>query len=167
MPTIPDTTTSRLTGAGVAIVVGISLAAVLGWHSRNAEDSPAEAVDEAVVTEAAESLRWPEPPERSRNRSDRPLLELVGVIARNEGSIAIIREKDGAAQRYRVGDRVVDNRELIEIRETHVLLRNDGRTERLRISGRDPRQPPDGEELREFSESLASPPDFAGDPPSD
>ena len=79
----------------------------------------------------------------------------------------MIREKDGATHHYRVGDQVVDDRELVEIHETHVLLRNEGRIERLRITGRKPRQFADPEELQEFAERLNRPPDVADGPPSD
>ena len=48
----------------------------------------------------------------------------------------MICEKGGATHIYRVGDQMVGNRELVEIHETHVMLRNEERVERLRIRGR-------------------------------
>ncbi len=79
----------------------------------------------------------------------------------------MIREKGGTTHTYRVGDQVVGNRELVEIHETHVMLRNEERLERLRIRGRSPQKPADPEELREFAEQLTVRPGVSDDPPPD
>ena len=79
----------------------------------------------------------------------------------------MIREKGGATHNYRVGDQVVGNRELVEIHETHVILRNEGRVERLRIRGRSPQKHADPEELREFAERLTTRPGVSDGPPPD
>lgn len=147
-------------GAGVAILTGVLIA--LG---------PARFVDieddVSAATDAPEVDNWPYPAKQSPDRTGRALLELVGVHVGTEDAIAMIREKDGATHLYRVGDQVVGDRELMEIHETHVFLRNEGRMERLRITGRNPRQFADPEELQEFAEHLIRPPDVADGPPPD
>ena len=79
----------------------------------------------------------------------------------------MIREKGGATYTYRIGDQVVGNRELVEIHETHVMLRNEERVERLRIRGRSPQRHADPEELREFAERLTIRPGVSEGPPPD
>ena len=134
-------TTSRknatlIIGTGVATLVGVMLALGYAWLVNVRDDAAAITNDEASATDASEIPTWPDPAHEPRARTKRPLLELVGVIAGTGEAIAMIREKDGATHHYRVGDQVVDDRELVEIHETHVLLRNEGRIERLRITGR-------------------------------
>ena len=146
--------------AGAAILLGVFL--VPEWLARDAEEAPV--VDEAVITDTAPSATWQIPADGRPARNNRPLLELVGVIVGTGSDSAMIREKGGDAHTYRVGDQV-GHRELVEIHTTHVILRNEGRLERLRIRGRSPQQQADPEELREFAERLISRPDEPEAPP--
>jgi hypothetical protein len=167
MSTISRKTTTLIVGAGVAILVGVMLTFSPSWLVDIKDDAAAVTVDEVSATDAAETLTWPDPAHEPRARTKRPLLELVGVIAGTGGGIAMIREKGGTTQTYQIGDPVVGNRELVEIHETHVLLRNEERLERLRIRGRSPQKYADPEELREFAEQLTTRPGAADDPPPD
>ena len=152
MSTISRKTATLIVGIGVATLVGVLLA--LG---------PTRLVN---VRDGTAAVTWPDPAYEPRAGTKRPLLELVGVIAGTGEAIAMIREKGGATRNYRVGDQVVGNRELMEIHETHVMLRNEERVERLRITGRSPRKHADPEELREFAEQLTTRPgDLDGPPP--
>ena len=71
----------------------------------------------------------------------------------------MIREKDGETRTYRVGDQVIGDRELVEIHDTYVMMRDDEGVERLRITGRSAHKQADPEELQEFAEQLTTGPD--------
>lgn len=111
------------------------LAFVPTWRAGDTDNVAVAAGD--GVRDADPTLRaWPAPSAEARDRTERQLLELVGVHLGSGGDRAMIRVKNGESAIFRVGDEVFDGRQLVEIHATHVLLRNRGRTERLRMTGR-------------------------------
>jgi hypothetical protein len=160
MLTKPRKAKKTTIAVGVAVLAGILLAIGPFWMV-DVTGEPDSLVEGETTTETTGSSSWTVPERRSRDRTGRPLLELVGVFISPGDAIAMIREKDGALGVYRVGDQVVDSRVLVEIQESHVLLRNMGRIERLRLLDRNPRRFADAQAMREFAESLIRPPEVA------
>lgn len=154
-------------GLGAAVLAGVLLAVIPAWLASTRGGAPTNTIDDTSDESAADLDSWSLPEYQSRDRTGRPLLELVGVQLGGVEAWAMIREKNGETHTYRVGDQVVDNRVLVEIHEAHVLLSNEGRIERLRITGRNPSQQPDPQALEEFAESLTSRPDDSDRPPNE
>ena len=116
----------------------------------------------AEQEETSTSKTWQIPEAEPRDRSSRPLLELVGVFTGNgQDSTAMIREKDGPTLTYRLGDKISGNRELIEIHDSHVLLQNDQYVERLRLRNRTLEPQYRAEELETWAQQLVG--DSQGD----
>ncbi len=89
--------------------------------------------DLALFGEARQTAAIPQvvnAPETSLN------LELQGVfLSQDEGSsTAIIGQKNKAGELYAIGDRIPGNAELAAVHQDHVLLRRNGRMEKLLFS---------------------------------
>ena len=139
-----------LVGAAVVVV-----AAMVGSLTGEPQEA-GKPLEEPLVDDAAGTMTWPDGAAPTVDRANRPLLELVGITAGSGGGSAIIREKDGDARTYRIGEIVAGGRELVEIHPSHVILRDEQqRLSRLRIAGRDDRAHADPEALRQFADGLA------------
>jgi hypothetical protein len=156
MSTISRKTAALIVVTGSVSLLGLIVALGPTWLASDEGDAAAINTDELSI---AETPAWPEPPYEPRVRTRRPLLELVGVTFDARGSSAMIREKDGETRTYRVGDQVIGDRELVEIHDTYVMMRDDEGVERLRITGRSAHKQADPEELQEFAEQLTTGPD--------
>lgn len=139
---------------GSAMLAGVVIVMTSSWLKERKEGEYTVATEGSSAMEAPESAAWPLPTYQSRDRSGRELLELVGVLVGSGEEKAMIRVKDGETRIYRIGDLIADRRELMEIHQTHVLLRNAGRVERLRISGGNSGKVPSAGELEEFANYL-------------
>jgi hypothetical protein len=111
---------------------------------------------------------WKIPEVKPRDRTNRPLLELVGVFTGNDqDGTALIREKEGPTFTYRVGDKITGNRELVEIDDTYVLLQNAEHVERLRLRNRPLTPRYRSEDLKSLAEHLVGQSQSSSDQPSE
>ena len=168
---------------GLLVIAGaLSIAgsvAILQLSGTGRDDAdPAAVLDEPATPEEPDSPvdesryskpeTWRIPETEPRDRSGRPLLELVGVYTgAGRNATALIREKDGPTFTYRLGDKLAGDRELIEVHDTYVLLRNPDYIERLRLGNRSAAPQYTSEELEAWARQLVDPPPGSDEPPGE
>lgn len=138
-------TTSRIMGAGVAIMLAANLL-VFVWPI--AEPADADSSPSAPASrEAVPPVAWPQPSLFDRPapivaaepvqteaaqapQASRP--ELVGIVRDGEGYSAWLRTDHNPARRFAVGDEIAGWR-ILRVGDTQVELELEGRREALRL----------------------------------